>query len=334
VYFSGKISNSFIQYLGRHGVDTERLFDLTDLPTEFLQDPSCWLQASDMENLLSIIETEFATKIQDVNIMATVGHACFDLKAWGVLDGVLRMMQKPSDIYSQPQRFISYFVSPAPPIGNLSREQESIAFDLPISNSEFPLVTEYLRAALEALPLYVGKNMAMARWRQTKLTVSWSEAQASLMTESEFVVKPQLIQELVTSLERAQRDLEGQKQIVVSQRKEIDQLKEQAKSLPERRQLGQDDMSIRNLRDNVLRLSDYLARGQQLITLLVKQDRLDRQVQEAMRRVDWDYVCVQHREVVEETLKKLEAMKAPPAGPVTEGVRQRPSSKLELSIGN
>jgi hypothetical protein len=333
VYFSGKISNSFIQYLGRHGVDTERLFDLTDLPTEFLQDPSCWLQAADMENLLSIIETEFAAKIHDVNIMATVGHACFDLKAWGVLDGVLRMMQKPSDIYSQPQRFISYFVSPAPPIGNLSREQESISFDLPISNSEFPLVTEYLRAALEALPLYVGKNMAMARWRQTKLTVSWSEAQASLMTDSEFVVKPQLIQELVASLERAQRELESQKQIVVTQKQELDQLRESVKAQPEKRKSDRGDVELGLLRDNVMRLSDYLARGQQLITLLVKQDRMDRQVQEAMRRVDWDYVCVQYREVVEEILKKLEAMKSSRVVP-TEAARQRPTSKLELSIGN
>lgn len=345
MYFSGKITNSFIQYLSRHGIDIERLFELTELPTEFLQDPSCWLKAADVEAFLSIIDREFAAKFQDANIMTTVGHDCLELRAWGVLDGVLKMMQKPSDIYSQPQRFISYFVSPAPPIGNLVREEEGISFDLPISNHEFPLATEYLRAALEALPLYVGKNMAAVRWQQTKLAVSWSEAQASLLAEPDFVVKPELIQELVTSLEEAQRDLETQKQIVLSQTQELELLRKQSQSPPKALETAAevrqfDEESAGYIRNHILRLSDYLTRAQQLVTLLVKQDRMDRQVQEAMRRVDWDYVSVQYREVVEQSLKKLEALKLTediPAKSLREAAkpaRKRSGGELELSVTN
>ena len=331
-----------MQYLGRHGVDIERLFELTELPTEFLQDPSCWLKADDVETFLSVIEREFSAKFQDANIMTTVGHSSHELRAWGVLDGVLKMMQKPSDIYSQPQRFISYFVSPAPPVGNVQREGEGISFDLPISNLEFPLATEYLRAALEALPLYVGKNMASVRWNQTTLSVSWSEAQASLLAEPDFVVKPELIQELVGSLEEAQRELERQKQIVFSQAQELEQLKAQKLPVSAPLENGEvsavDEESAVFLRNHILRLSDYLTRAQQLVTLLVKQDRMDRQVQEAMRRVDWDFISVQYREIVEQSLKKLETLKAsgevtPRPGPI-KSARKRSSGELELSVTN
>ncbi len=333
MYFSGKITNSFVQYLGRQGIDTERLFELTELPTEFLQDSSCWLNAADVEAFLNIIEREFSNKFPDKNLMCAVGHACNDIKAWGVLDGVLKMMQKPTDIYSQPQRFISYFVSPAPPIGNLQREDESISFDLPFSNTEFPLATEYLRAAFEALPLYVGKNMSSAQWRHTKLTVSWSEAQESLIENSEFVVKPEVIHELVASLEEAQRELETQKQIVMAQAHEIEQLKslslgtERIKSA-----FNEDDMMM--MRSQVLRLSDYITRSLQLVTLLVRQNRLDRQVQEAMKRLDWDFVSTQYRDVVDDLLKKIETLKLIPATPVkpTRALkRKRTSSELELT---
>ena len=44
------------------------------------------------------------------------------------------------------------------------------------------------------------------------------------------------------------------------------------------------------VKSQCFRLIDYLGRAQQLVTLLVKQDRMDRQVQEAMRRVDWSKI--------------------------------------------
>jgi hypothetical protein len=55
----------------------------------------------------------------------------------------------------------------------------------------------------------------------------------------------------------------------------------------------------------MMRMSDYLVRSQQLITLLIGQDRMDRQVQEAMRRVDWDYVKTQSSQVAQDTADLL-----------------------------
>jgi hypothetical protein len=58
-------------------------------------------------------------------------------------------------------------------------------------------------------------------------------------------------------------------------------------------------------RGHMMRLSDYLVRSQQLVTMLVGQDRLNRQVQEAMKRVDWDYVKTQSSQVAQETADLL-----------------------------
>ncbi len=58
-------------------------------------------------------------------------------------------------------------------------------------------------------------------------------------------------------------------------------------------------------RGQMMRMSDYLVRSQQLVTLLIGQDRLDRQVQEAMRRVDWDYVKSQSSQVAQDTADLL-----------------------------
>lgn len=309
--FSGKITNSFIVFLNQQGVDLERLYELTELPTEFLQDSSCWLEAAQVENFIKAVEKEFAAKFSDKEYIITqVGHSCHRLRAWGVLDSVLKMMQKPQDIYLQPQRFISYFVSPAPPIGNLVREEESISFDLPISHTEFPLVAEYLRAALEALPGYVGKEFAAAQWKQTKIKISWSEAQATFLNEQDLAVhvNPELMQSMVSSLEKAQLEIESLKRELLLKESEVRKLKETPAEAHQDVNSGPGGSDF--LRGHVLRMSDYFARAQQLVTLLVKQDRMDRQVQEAMRRVDWDFVKVQYRHIVEESLNWLESSKA------------------------
>ena len=55
-----------------------------------------------------------------------------------------------------------------------------------------------------------------------------------------------------------------------------------------------------------MHLSDYLVRAQQLVTLLVGQGRQDRQVKEAMRRVDWVHVQSHFTNVVQEGLDHIQ----------------------------
>ncbi len=301
--FSGKITNSIILYLDRHSVDVQRLYELTELPSEFLREPSCWIPAQDVEKFFATVDREFGAVFHD-SLPKLVGHECHLLRSWGVLDSVIKMMQKPQDLFLQPHRFLSYFVSPAPPVANVVREAEKISFELPISNQEFPFVTEFLRGALEVLPCYLGRTQATVSWRQTRIEIGWQESQHDLLKDDDMEpnYKPELVQNLMQALEESQRQIEDL-------RTQLSQSGEGDRPLP----IAATDTEfvqgmrthLTRTRGHMMRMSDYLVRSQQLITLLVGQDRLDRQVQEAMRRVDWDYVKSQSSHVAQETADML-----------------------------
>ncbi len=301
--FSGKITNSFLVFLDRQGVDSERLFELTDLPTEFLREPSCWIPAEDVEKFISIIDREFGAVFQEGHLPSLVGHQCHVLRAWGVLDSVIKMMQKPQDLFLQPHRFLSYFVSPAPPVGNLVRQPEAIAFDLPISNQEFPLVTEFIRCAFEVLPCYLGRSQAQVNWNQTRIHISWSESQSDLLKGEDLSLnyKPELVQNLMQALEESQRQIED---LRAQLSRGVSEKPKPIQSTDTEFMQGLRTQVVRT-RGHMMRLSDYLVRSQQLVTLLIGQNRMDRQVQEAMKRVDWEYVKSHSAQVAQETADLL-----------------------------
>jgi hypothetical protein len=255
-----------------------------------------------MEKFIACLDREFGSIFQD-SLASLVGHKCHELRSWGVLDSVIKMMQKPQDLFLQPQRFLSYFVSPAPPVGNVVREPEAISFDLPISNQEFPYVSEFMRSALEVLPCYLGRGAAHVAWQATRLKISWNDAQSDLLKDEDLSpnYKPELVQNLMQALEESQRQIEDLRQqlsLGESQRPQ---------PIP-----ATDTEFVQGLRahltrarGHMMRMSDYLVRSQQLVTLLIGQERMDRQVQEAMRRVDWDYVKVQSSQVAQDTADLL-----------------------------
>ena len=67
-----------------------------------------------------------------------------------------------------------------------------------------------------------------------------------------------------------------------------------------------DPSSIEALKNNISRLGDYMVRAQQLITMLVAQDRLSPAVQQAMKRVDWNKVKTQFPEAIKTSHEILE----------------------------
>ena len=145
VLFSCKITHSCLTSLERRGEDLTPVYEVFDWPPEFLHDPSSWLEADKMEKLLSVLEKQFGGGVEShEGLVADVGHKSRDLRSWGVLDSVLRMVQTPKDFFAQPDRFLSYFISPAPPIGEIRRDTDSVSFVLPISVERFPLVATYL----------------------------------------------------------------------------------------------------------------------------------------------------------------------------------------------
>jgi hypothetical protein len=328
VLFSCKITHSVITFLDKRGEDLEALYDRCDWPAEFLRDSSSWLEADKMENLLKQIDTDYGRGPQsDENLMLAAGHQSKDLRAWGVLDSVLRMVQTPKDLFAQPERFLSYFISPAPPVGEVKRAHDSVSFVLPVSEMQFPYVTTYLRAALEALPTYIAKPMASVTWDNSRVSITWSENQVSLFGEAQATdisLHPELVSSILSNLESSQKDLEDVKRTLFARDQEIEILREQlakASSVPtisigqkpEPKNLGlhptqSSDARLGDILHEMYRLGDYFARGQQLMTLLIGQGRQTSQVQEAMRRVDWDFVSTEGPQLVRRVVTELQQM--------------------------
>lgn len=327
VLFSCKVSNSVLTFLEKSGEDLEPIYEWIEVPTEFLRDPSYWLDAAQMEDFLAAIENAFLHKPVHQDLLQAAGHACVQLHAWGVLDSVLRMMQKPQDVYFQPERFLSYFVDPAPPVGDLQGGDDFVEFEVPIPSVQFPRVTTYLRAAFEALPLIVGQALASAEWTGTHFRISWREDQHSLFMESNdpgHSIHPNLVRTMAFSLEESQRELERKNKELLIKNQELESAKEQLEDHLQQKVMSEKLSSVADLAvglaneikspmsqavNHIHRLQDYFSRAQQLITILIGKGREDPQVREAMRRVDWDYVRHEFPHVAREMLSELERIR-------------------------
>jgi hypothetical protein len=315
--FSCKISSAVLSYLDKQGEDLSSLLESTSLPEEFLLDPSYWMKASEMESFL-----QMAQKLSRDHepLLQRAGHAGPELRSWGVLDSVLRMMPRPQEIFGQPQRFLSYFISPEPPVENLFSTDSSIEFDLPVSSEIYPLVTNYLKAAFESLPVYVGQPAAQCTWNDIHLKLNWGSDQKSIFEEDPgHQISPELLRSVVASLEKHQRELEEKNRELQERNEQLSRAqKEMEAQISQRVQLEGllhepihkldfiDEGSVSALKGNVSKLSDYMVRAQQLITMLVGQDRLKPSVKEAMRRVDWERVKSQYPVTVQESRELLE----------------------------
>ena len=116
--------------------------------------------------------------------------------------------------------------------------------------------------------------------------------------------KPELVQNLMQALDESQRQIEDLRN-QLSRGNHGDGLKAQPIPATETEFVQGMRTHLTRARGHMMRLSDYLVRSQQLVTLLIGQDRMDRQVQEAMKRVDWDYVKSQSSQVAQETADLL-----------------------------
>lgn len=304
--FSGKITNSVITYLQAQGIELSEICEVTDIPSEFLKDPTGWLDARKVEDFLHQVENLSVMRLGVDGLFERVGHGATDLKAWGTLDSVLRMIEKPNDIFLQPQRFISYFISPAPPIANIKRHLNAVMFDIPISFEEFPNMATYLRAAIEAVPLFMGAQMAEATWRQNCLSIGWDQSQSLLDDHSmkRRHLAPEVMQTLVANLEKTELAL-AQKTRELEVIKNENALAAQSQ-IPQLEEFTKFRSQYADFQQQVLRLQDYFTRSQQLITLLVGQNRLDAQVREAMKRVKWESVKKSFPKVTQYLLESLE----------------------------
>ena len=227
MYFSGKVTHSVLSYLMQSGADLDEIYNLTDLSANFLRDPSYWLAADQVEKFLSEIQNTYAPSFSVGDLCETAGHQGYALCSWGVLDSVLKMMTSPQDIFTQPQRFISYFISPAPPVGHLKLDLESVYFELPISYEEYPFFGSYLKAALESLPQFMQKPMAHVEWKKNKIKVHWEDRQQKLIKDGDKQLKPEFVQNLLSTIEKTERELEKKNRELQERESEVRKLRSQ-----------------------------------------------------------------------------------------------------------
>ena len=135
-------------------------------------------------------------------------------------------MQNPEYIYSQPQRFISYFVNPAPPIGDIESHTDGLSLNCPflIKNSHWllsisePPWKRYLDMWEGARPSKMGTDSDFD-------ILGTKQAPLLAETDLEPNPKPELIENMVRSLENLQLKADQQSQLLKQKEQEIYQLK-------------------------------------------------------------------------------------------------------------
>lgn len=320
--FSCKITNSVLTFLEDQGEDLTPLYEISPIPLELLRDPSYWLSAPSMESFLETI-SQLPLNSLGTDFLKSIGHQAPQILAWGVLDSVLRMMPRPQEIFNQPARFLSYFISPEPPIENLVRDENSVSFDLPLPAEQYPLVSCYLKSAFESLPVYVGSELAVCRWNDIHLDVHWQANQSALFEKDHRTqISPSLVQNIVDELQKSQKELEEKNRELMKRNEELLQIQRETSApgkmgraltpaqLFESMQLDNPTWPQGPLCDvsqNLARLHDYMVRAQQLITLLLSQSKPTAGVKDVLKKIDWDYVKAQYPRTISESVEALRA---------------------------
>ncbi len=325
VLFSCKITNAVLSYLEDQGEDLTPLYEVSPIPLELMRDPSYWLSAPSMESFLETV-IQLPLKSRGPDFLKLVGHNGPQILAWGVLDSVLRMMPRPQEIFNQPARFLSYFISPEPPIENLVRTENSLAFDLPLPAEQYPLVSHYLKAAFESLPVYVGSELAICEWNDIHLDIHWQINQSTLFEkDNQPQISPGLVQNIVDELQKNQKELEEKNRELMKRNEELLQIQKDISSTakptrlltPEQlfESMSTDNPSIPQgpifeVSQNLARLHDYMVRAQQLITLLLAQSKPASGVKDVLKKIDWDYVKAQYPRTISESVEALRTMQS------------------------
>jgi hypothetical protein len=314
VHFSCKITHAILAHLESEKIDLTMFFSETELPWELLRDSSYWMRAPDMEAFLERLNLTTAALVK-------AGHRTPKNRVWGVLDSVLRMMPQPQEIFHQPEKFLGYFISPEPPIENLVRAGAGLSFDIPLPAEQYPLVTTYLKAAFESLPVYVGQTEAHCEWSDIHFKIDWPTAQQSILNETDDrQISPQLMQDVIRQLQESSKDLEGKNLELQRRNRELVRMVSQnTATQPELREVNPEDFSqfefmkqpVHQVAQNLSRLQDYMVRAHQLVTLLTAGQKQSPGIKEAFRRVDWEIVKSQYPQIIFESLQTLKKLNHP-----------------------
>lgn len=333
VHISCKLTSTVLRFLENNDDEVSSLLECIETPEEFLRDPSYWIKVEELEMFLSrLLERPAAqggASCVGHDCLTTIAQSCVEFRSWGVLDSVLRMMNSPSEVFLQPERFLSYFFAPAPVLHQVERSQSGIRFILPFSCEQYPLVSRFLAASFEAIPVFMGKPAASCVWQGQELSLNWDVPQRQIFAEESVSrqLSPELAREMLKNLQPAlaaqneaavhsrpvtSTELQSNEWVATANEGSSRLASEAAalaghdfvaatrESMASGHWQGQLSSDYDRLRHNIARLSDYMIRAQQIITLMASAQKLSPEVREAMRRVDWALVQQQFPVTVED----------------------------------
>ncbi len=329
---SCKVSYSVLIYLEKQGIQLDAFFESSESPVEYLKDPSGWLDLIEMETFL----TELARFLSEKNptlFYREIGQNNYELRAWGVLDSVLKMVESPKDILGQPDRFLSYFLTPHPEFEVVKQSETQILLTMK-GEPIVPNIFSYLMGAVEGLPVYMGLPVASIQ-HVNGLTyqVTWVDDQESLFDEQEKKRRqfhPEIVQSVMQKLhvqpesrdEIASEAFEKMVAIEVEKRMEAFAI----------RQKEFDEVFFK-VKNDFFKMYDYFTRAQQIITLISPTAR-KASVKEAMRRVDWEHVQNEFPNMVESACDSILSLKEANHMPLAENKTPEPASTKTVNKSN
>ncbi len=310
---SCKVSNTILSFLDSAGGDLASFYGRVKYPKEFLRDPSAWLEAEEMEQFLGLIDSEFDV-MGFSSIAQEAGKNISILKSWGVLDSVLRILSRPEDLFEQPETFLSYFFSPAPPVAKLQSTVDSIKFDLPIHSGQYPNLSLFFINAMEALPTYLNQENFDVSWTEFTVSVSWKKKQRSLLGDSDRknrVFKPELINSVLKNIEVSQKKLKKLNQEYLEKEAELQLLKQQFSQYdPDKINIELEvKKGVGKVINHIHRLNDYFLRAKQAVTILSSQSSHAVEPKDLIKRMGWETVTEKHAQLTDLLLSDLRKLK-------------------------
>ncbi len=313
---SCKVSYSVLVYVERQGVQLERFFEQFDTPVELFKDPSSKVDVPEMEAFLDSV-ADFLNVSNRSQFFREVGQNNFELRAWGVLDSVLKMVESPKEIFAQPDRFLSYFLTPHPELSLEKHSDHQLTFQF-LRQPGAGNVMAYLMGAVEGLPRYMGMPPAkITQVGDLSYDVVWYDDQESLFDEQEKKRRqfhPEIVHSVMQSLQEHQSHItqaapvSGSPQHIASEAFEKMVAVEVEKRLESWIKKQEEfDQSFYKIKNDFYKMYDYFTRAQQIITLVSPTAR-KASVREAMRRVDWEFVQKEFPKMVESACDSILAM--------------------------
>lgn len=279
---SAKITKSIYMELESQGHVAGEFLEQAGLSTQLALDPERWIPFDQVEYFLEVV----MKNVPDF-IPKSIALKAMESRSWGLLDQVLRILQKPEEIYQDPMMFLSYFVKPLTGFKWLNRGDKHSSFETSLSSEEHPLITNYLKGALEVVSQYVSGETAQADWFGTKISIDWSSSQDSFFVEREPAnFRPEIYKEAVGIIQQQQTELEAFKALSV-----------QPTSQNSNTALLAKDLKV---------LEDYFLRARQLVALLKADSGKKKWFKDAVKRLNWDELQNLHACKIEQIKNELE----------------------------